>query len=196
MKRLIVPLLLIACVALSASCTEKTKRGKKTAVVARTLDDYAGMPGGVVRNIYADSTPRDILFYRVDEQGNLTDEVVREVHCYDNKNIYIEGAIKHDERDGVLNAYFKNGRLQATQTYNEGVQVGEEKVYYENGTLMYKGQYDNGICTGKWEFFDESGVRTQSIIADDTTIVCRSCPKCLQLMGKVSSSSSKNNIAL
>ena len=49
---------------------------------------------------------------------------------------------------------------------------------------MYKGRYNNGICTGKWEFFDQSGVRIQTLVADDTTIVCRSCPKCLRLMGK------------
>lgn len=189
MKRLIIPILLIVSVVFSVSCTEKKKREKKPVVVARTLDDYAGMPGGVVRNCYADSTPRDIYFYRVDEQGNRTDEIVKEVHCYENRNIYIEGDIKHTERDGVWNAYFKNGRLQATCTYKEGIQVGEEKVYYENGNLMYKGQYDNGICTGKWEFFDESGVRTQSLVADDTTIVCRSCPKCLRLMGKSPSGS-------
>ena len=189
MKRLLIPLLLVVSIVCSVSCTKKKKRERKPTMVVRTLDDYAGVPGGVVRNIYADSTPRDIYFYRVDEQGNRTDELVKEVHCYENSNIYIEGDIKHSERDGVWNAYFKNGRLQATQTYKEGVQVGEEKVYYENGNLMYKGQYDNGICTGKWEFFDESGVRTQSLVADDTTIVCRSCPKCLRLMGKSPSGS-------
>lgn len=185
MKRLVIPILLIVSIVFSVSCTEKKKREKKPVVVARTLDDYAGMPGGVVRNCYADSTPRDIYFYKVDEQGNRTDEIVKEVHCYDNRNIYIEGDIKHAERDGVWNAYFKNGRLQATCTYKEGVQVGPEKVYYENGNLLYSGLYDdNGNCTGKWEFFDESGVRTLEVIADDTTAVCRSCPKCKRLMQK------------
>ena len=185
MKRLIIPLLLIVSIVCSVSCQKHKKRNRKPVIIARTLDDYAGMPGGVVRAIYADSTPRDIYFYRVDEQGNRTDELVREVHCYDNQNIYIEGSIKHSERDGVWNAYFKNGRLQATQTYQNGVQVGPEKVYYENGNLMYSGQYENGICTGKWEFFDVSGVRTQTLIADDSTIVCRSCPKCMRLMQKI-----------
>ena len=64
MKRLIIPLLLIVGIVCYSSCQHHKKRGKKETVIARTLDDYVGMPGGVVRSIYADSTPRDIFFYR------------------------------------------------------------------------------------------------------------------------------------
>jgi len=142
--------LVLAIALLLYSC----KNGKSK---VHTLDDYASTPGQVVQSYYPDSTPCDILFYRLDSVGHLTDEVIREVHCYDNRNIYMEGGISKEKRDGEWNAYFKDGKMQSEAIYKDGQQVGTEKVYYENGRLMYEAPYENGQLHGTMKEYYQNG---------------------------------------
>ncbi len=161
---------------------------KKTEVA---IDPDDTMPGRKVMTIYPDSCPRDVYYYRVDENGNYTDELIREVHYYDGKKSdgskkkYMEGGVRNNVRDGVWNAYHENGKLQATCTYRLGVSVGEERVYYENGKLAQLGFYDqSGNCAGEWHFYDEAGKERQKIVADSNTMVCGGCAKCIALHAK------------
>lgn len=158
---------------LFSACSNKYKEPK-----VNPLDT---MSGRVVETMYPDSMPRDVYYYRVDNDGHLTNEKYYEAHYYDSKKVYMEGGSVHNQRDGEWKAYFENGKIQAVATYRQGVQIGDEKVYYENGNLMYQGQYENGICCGTWKFYNELGKLKNKKEVNDMTYMCGTCPKCLSI---------------
>lgn len=143
-----------------------------------TIDPDDTAKGRIVTQMYPDSSPRTVLIYEVDANGNKTKNLKREVHYYQNHKKYIEGNIKENQRDGLWHAYFKDGKLQAQATYKNGVEEGYKVVYRENGNKYYEGYFTNGICTGVWKFYTKDGKLNQSIEATDTSVVCGGCPKC------------------
>lgn len=60
---------------------------------------------------------------------------------------YLGGKIKKDfslkvgKYHGSLFFYHKNGQLQSTANYEEGLIFGDKKVYDESGTLLFHGIY-------------------------------------------------------
>lgn len=177
-------LILIAGTLLFSSCSKKDKAPK--------INPLDTMSGRVVETLYPDSMPRDVYFYRIDENGQLTDDIYYEAHYYDNKKVYMEGGRDGKNRDGEWKAYFENGKIQATATYIKGIQIGEEKVYYENGNIMYTGQFENGICSGTWKFYDELGKLKNEKVITDTTYMCGTCPKCLNIKAQSKAEAPEN----
>lgn len=121
--------------------------------------------GRKVVAFYPDSTPGIVHFYKVDEAGNLTPELEREVQYYPNKQKYIDcgyTTVKTDSsilnlKNGPAFAYFDNGQVQVEAFYVEGKQNGDYKLYREDGKKYLEGAYDMGMRTGKWKFYDEKG---------------------------------------
>ncbi len=60
---------------------------------------------------------------------------------------YLGGKLKKDfslkdgKYHGTLFYYHKNGQLQSTATYEEGLIFGDKKVYDETGALLFHGIY-------------------------------------------------------
>ena len=50
-----------------------------------------------------------------------------------------------DVFDGERITYYKNGPVESTQTFNNGVPVSDYTVYREDGTLYSFTEYENGI---------------------------------------------------
>jgi len=131
---------------------------------------------------YEDSSPNVVVYYKVDDKGNKTQDVVGVSYFYENKQEHKGGGMKDGKREGKWYAFFKDGAVQTEAFYINGKEHGAYNVYRENGTPIFKGHYDHGICDGTWYFYDETGKQKDKIIADKNTIACEYCPKCLQLI--------------
>jgi antitoxin component YwqK of YwqJK toxin-antitoxin module len=130
---------------------------------------------------YNDSTPQVVFYYKVDEKGNPTDEKIGEAYYYENMQEYVGGGMKDGKREGKWYAFFIDGSVQTEAFYIDGNEHGAYNVYQENGKPLYKGHYNHGICNGTWYFFDNEGKQTKKLKADKNTIICRYCPRCLQI---------------
>lgn len=117
------------------------------------------LPGKKVEEMYGDNQAKVVAYYKVDENGQLTDEKYREVFYYDSTHYkYTEGNIvDQSKRDGDWFAYHKNGNLCTEAHYVNGKEEGQYKVYHDNGYLYYAGEYRQGLKIGVWKFYDEEG---------------------------------------
>lgn len=132
----------------------------QTAIGAGTDNTYNDtLPGKKVEEMYGDHQAKIVSYYKVDENGQLTDEKYREVFYYDSTHYkYTEGNIvNQNKRDGDWFAYHKNGNLCTEAHYVNGKEEGEYKVYHDNGYLYYVGKYEKGKKVGEWKFYDEQG---------------------------------------
>ena len=141
-------------------------------------------PGGLAVDFNCDSVPREVLYYKTDEQGNQTNEVIGEAFFYESQQEYIGGGIKDGKREGQWYAFFRDGSVQTEGFYIGGKEHGHYNVYRENGNPLFKGHFNNGICDGIWTFYDENGKQIKKIRANKNTIACEYCKKCLSLKKK------------
>ncbi|MDR0206563.1 MAG: hypothetical protein LBI45_04825 [Bacteroidales bacterium] len=141
-------------------------------------------PGGEVVASYNDTLPQIVVFYKVDENGNKTHEIIGEAHYYENKQERKGGGLKNGKRDGKWYAFFKDGSVQTDAFYIEGKEHGIYNVYREDGKPYFRGHFDHGNCDGTWYYYDETGKQTRKIIADENTMACEYCQKCLKLKQK------------
>jgi len=156
-----------------AACNKQQKRP--------TPEFTLQTPGGEIMAAYNDSIPQVVFYYKVDEQGNRTQEKVGEAYFYENKQEYVSGGLKDGNRDGKWYAFFRDGSVQTEAFYVDGKEHGAYNVFREDGKPLFKGHYVHGICSGTWYFYDETGKQTKKIKADANTIACEWCPKCLKL---------------
>jgi len=138
-------------------------------------------PGGEVQVAYNDSIPKKVYYYKVDDNGKKSQEIIGEAHYYPNKQEYMGGAMKDGNREGKWYAYFPDGSVQTEAFYVDGKEHGVYNIYRENGKPYLKAHYDHGICDGTWIWYDENGKQTEKIKADKNTIACGYCKKCLAL---------------
>ena len=137
--------------------------------------------GAQVMASYNDSIPQVVFYYKLDKQGNPTDEKIGEAYYYENKQEYVGGGLKDGIREGKWYAFFRDGSVQTEAFYIDGKEHGAYKVYQENGKPLFKGHYDYGNCDGTWYFYDNEGKLTKKIKTDKNTQVCGYCPRCLEL---------------
>jgi antitoxin component YwqK of YwqJK toxin-antitoxin module len=50
--------------------------------------------------------------------------------------------------DGPYERYYKNGQMSATMTFKDGLYDGPYERYYKNGQLRYRGTFKDGIKDG------------------------------------------------
>lgn len=60
-------------------------------------------------------------------------------------------------QNGVLNYFFKNGKIAKKETYEDGVLEGNYYEYYESGNLKETGDYETGKRDGIWKTYYENG---------------------------------------
>ena len=147
----------------------------------RSTDPDDKLPGRTVVENNDDGTPKHVVYYKVDDKGKMTDEVVREIHYYPGKKKYIDGGFNHGKRDGEWFAYFESGKVQTQAYYIDGKEHGDYIVFRDNGTMIYKGHYNMGICDGVWHEYNDQGEETKTIVADENTMACQGCAKCRAL---------------
>lgn len=174
--RIILNLSLLAFFALFLSCGNN-----QVEKIEKEIDPDDLLPGRVVTEMNSDSTPKVVLFYDLDEKGMPTEKVNHEIHYYPGKKKYIEGDVKNNLRNGDWKSYFENGNVQSEVNFVNGKENGKYAVYYENGKLFIEGHFDMGNCIGEWSFYGENGDLNQTLIADDKTVICGSCPRCKEV---------------
>jgi len=138
-------------------------------------------PGGQIVKTHEDGSPKEIDYYKIDENGNQTNELIGVAEFYPNLQEFRGGGLNEGKRNGQWYAFFPDGAVQVDAFYVNGNEHGHYTVYRENGTAYYKGHYDNGICDGTWYWYDENGNQTKKIKANKNTIACGYCKKCLTL---------------
>jgi len=71
--------------------------------------------------------------------------------------------LKGDESPftGLVLTYHDNGKLEASQNYEDGVPHGLREAFFKDGKLRWRGNYENGGMVWS-EVFDESGNLTYS----------------------------------
>lgn len=169
MRRLTLILISVVLVCTFSSC--KSKADQKTeeiagehlemnpeAIGAGKIDNNDSLPGKKVEEEYADHKSKIVCFYKVDENGQLTDEKYREVYYFDSTHYkYVEGDVNKEMRNGPWFAYHKNGNLCTEGYYIDGKEEGPYKVYHENGYLFYGGEFKQGKRVGEWKYYDANG---------------------------------------
>ncbi|MEG1555416.1 MAG: hypothetical protein RR356_01670 [Bacteroidales bacterium] len=186
MNRITPIFLILNMIILFASCHQKSPSVEKqeNKKVEEVIDLNDSLPGRVVMETNADGTPKTVVFYKVDENGVLTEEKVREVHYFPGKKKYTEGNFIKNKRDGEWRAYYQDGTINTEAFYIDGKEDGKYTVYHENGKPYYIGYYDHGICVGTWAFYDDQGNIIKELKAAPNTIVCETCPRCVELRKK------------
>lgn len=125
------------------------------------------MPGAEVVEFYPDSTPRIVFFHAVDASGKTTEEIIGQVAYFEDKSTFMGGSLKNNLRNGLWQAFFRNGNLQSEGTYVNGKEDGLYRVFYENGKPFYEGNYELGKMVGKWHFYDETGKLSRTDFYED-----------------------------
>jgi antitoxin component YwqK of YwqJK toxin-antitoxin module len=120
-------------------------------------------PGRLVTELYSDSTTKAVVFYKLDENGKMTDEKIREVNYYPNKQKYVEANYKDGLKDGEWKSYREDGKLWSEHHYVKGKEDGAYKTYHENGKLQIDGHYKEGKESGTWIFYDKNGTVNKRI---------------------------------
>jgi antitoxin component YwqK of YwqJK toxin-antitoxin module len=62
--------------------------------------------------------------------------------------------------DGVLNCFYKSGKIKSRHSYKKGVEEGPYNYYNENGDITEQGQYKNGKADGDlFEYWDNGKIK-------------------------------------
>ncbi len=114
------------------------------ALITMTIGDYIYMidKGITYQELIQDEG-------RPDVQWNPDDV---EISYYDNGQLrYTVRLNENEKRDGVWEAYYKDGDLKSKGEYKNGEKEGVWEAYYKDGDLKSKGEYKNGEKEGVWE---------------------------------------------
>ena len=104
-----------------------------------------------VESTYPDGSAQLIRFYK----NEAMEELVKEVHYFENGVKRMEGGYKNGERHGEWTAWYENGNIWSRGHFNLGVENGLKTVWHENGEKYYEGEVVDGQRTGIWKFWNE-----------------------------------------
>jgi len=138
-------------------------------------------PGGVIAESWNDTLPKVIFYYKLDKEGNKTNERIGVAEFYQNQQEYVTGGLKEGKREGKWFAFFPDGSVQTEAFYINGKEHGPYNVYRENGNPIFKGHYNHGSCDGTWYWYDETGKETKKVKTDKNTMGCEWCSRCMGL---------------
>lgn len=77
---------------------------------------------------------------------------------FEDGSVKMEGGLdENGERHGEWKAFFTNGKVWSTGSFNHGKRDGKSVVYFPNGQKRTLGAYSNGKQSGTWKFWNEDG---------------------------------------
>ena len=91
---------------------------------------------------YPNGQEKAIVFY---DQTSDTDELVKEVHFFEDGSVQVEGTLKNKKRHGIWTFYHKNGTIWSEGEFDMGKSVGVFSIYDEKGLIKIKSYYKNSI---------------------------------------------------
>ncbi|MFU8844299.1 MAG: toxin-antitoxin system YwqK family antitoxin [Bacteroidales bacterium] len=106
-----------------------------------------------VESTYPDGSAQLIKYYK----NEAMEELVKEVHYFENGEKRMEGAYKNGERHGEWTAWYENGNIWSTGHYKLGKENGLKTVWHKNGVKYYEGEVVDDQRTGVWRFWNEQG---------------------------------------
>lgn len=74
----------------------------------------------------------------------------------DGPQVHEEAQYKDNKLEGERKLYYKNGKPEAIEVYQNGVFEGAYKMYYPTGQMRQEGMYINGAMSGDWKFYQET----------------------------------------
>ncbi len=78
-----------------------------------------------------------------------------------------EAQYKDNKLEGERILFYKNGKPESVEIYQNGVFEGPYKMYYPNGQLGQEGMYINGAMSGDWKFYHDTGVLKEVVFFKD-----------------------------
>lgn len=74
----------------------------------------------------------------------------------------------HGHLDGVAMTYYANGSLATEQTFEMGIASGSYKAYDETGDVSVEGNFLNGLKAGEWKHYDKDGKKVVDYVVHAT----------------------------
>ena len=84
----------------------------------------------------------------------------------DTGELYLESPKKAGRKHGI-ETYWKQGRVEVTQSYQDGKQHGDYFVYYDNDQIKQHHQWLHGVKVGKQLSYFDNGNLAQSDVTDE-----------------------------
>ena len=163
------------------SINRHDREGKKHGYWKTFYDDWS-----IQTECYYRHGLRDGFYKEYDEKGNLkkitkfvndVEQVVSsdmkplvvQHEYYPNGRIKREASFRDNKREGVWRDFDEEGNVVNSQTYQNGVLVGQGivdtdgkrrgkyKEFYSDSTLRAEGLFVDGLRTGEWKFFYHNG---------------------------------------
>lgn len=107
----------------------------------------------VVKDYYDDGSKFEVDYYDYE----VSDNPLFHRKYYRNGQIFMEGPLLDEVRQGKWISWYENGIVWSSAEYKNGKNHGSNNVYYENGQLRYNKEYDMGVPHGLWQFFCPDG---------------------------------------
>jgi antitoxin component YwqK of YwqJK toxin-antitoxin module len=85
-----------------------------------------------------------------------TNDQIR-TYYYRNGNIYLQGRMVNNLREGQWFGYNEQGQKIASGYYEGGLEHGTKTTFFDNGTIRYQGEMVKGEKTGIWKFYTKDG---------------------------------------
>lgn len=101
-------------------------------------------------------------------QSGIAGELLNDkfVKMYHSNQLAEQGVFKKGLKIGLWKTWYKNGYLETTQKWKNGLRSGDFYHYAEDGSLLEKGKYKKGIKHGSWINF----VKKDTIVYKNGTI--------------------------
>src|SRR3974377_498643 len=109
------------------------------------------------------------LFFHVTSYSQQTVQTFYDAEKKIKKEIYHTKQItSKNEKDGLYQIFFENGKNWQEGDFKEGKLEGEWKIFYPNGTLKQTLHYSKGLRQGNSKiYYDDGGLFQEPIYKDD-----------------------------
>jgi uncharacterized protein len=106
-----------------------------------------------VESTFPDGSAQLVKFYKSEARENL----VKEIHYYENGEKRMEGGYRNGERHGEWTAWYENGNVWSKGHYTLGKENGLKTVWHQNGIKYYEGEVVDDQRHGIWKFWNDKG---------------------------------------
>ena len=112
---------------------------------------FNGKKIGQWKSFLEDGTLNTLMIYNDDHNSGIIE------NYYKNGKIFETGKFEGKDKKGEWRAYYENGVLESISNFKDGERTGEWKDYFENGNLYTIENYIDGVESGEWKYYRENG---------------------------------------